>query len=85
MPANRITSVRAELEAERSTVSYAKRCKADANRRERKQAEYVEDFRGAAVAFLDYLRSAPERFFELSFTEGSSATFTQTWTCGAPR
>jgi hypothetical protein len=53
-PADRIVSIRAELEAERSTESYAKRRKADANRRERKQAEYVEDFRGAVVAFLDF-------------------------------
>ena len=52
--ADRIASIRAELEAERSTESYAKRRKADASRRERKQSEYVEDFRGAVVAFLDF-------------------------------
>jgi len=53
-PADRIASIRAELEAERSTESYAKRRKADAARRDRKQSEYVEDFRGAVVAFLDF-------------------------------
>lgn len=53
-PVDRIVSIRAELEAERSTESYAKRRKADANRRQRKQSEYVEDFRGAVVAFLDF-------------------------------
>jgi len=53
-PVGRIASIRAELEAERSTESYAKRRKADAIRRDRKQAEYVEDFRGAVVTFLDF-------------------------------
>ena len=53
-PADRIASIRAELDVDRSTESYAKRRKADASRRERKQSEYVEDFRGAVVAFLDF-------------------------------
>ena len=53
-PADRIAVIREELVAERSTESYAKRRKADATRRERKQVEYVEDFRGAVVVFLDF-------------------------------
>lgn len=53
-PADRIAAVRAELEAERSTDAYAKRRATDTARRERKQAEYVEDFRGAVLAFLDF-------------------------------
>lgn len=53
-PAERIATIRAVLEEERSTDAYAKRRKADAARRERKQQEYVEDFRGAVVAFLDF-------------------------------
>lgn len=53
-PAETIDSIRAELEAERSTESYAKRRSADAKRRENVQAEYVEDFFGAVVAFLDF-------------------------------
>jgi hypothetical protein len=53
-PADRIAAIRAELEVERSTESYAKRRKADTTRRERKQAEYVEDFRRAVVVFLDF-------------------------------
>lgn len=53
-PADRIAAVRAELEAERSTDAYAKRRAADVARRERKQTEYVEDFRGAVLAFLDF-------------------------------
>ncbi len=56
-PAERIAAIRKELEAERSTAAYAKRRAADAVRRDRRQAEYVEDFRGAVVAFLDF---APE-------------------------
>ncbi len=51
-----IISLRAGLEQERSTESYAKRKVADANRREKKQTEYVEDF-GAAV--FDFLNFAP--------------------------
>lgn len=53
-PAETIDRTRKELEAERSTESYAKRKTADAKRRETAQAEYVEDFFGAVVAFLDF-------------------------------
>jgi hypothetical protein len=52
--AARIATIRAELEAERSTDAYAKRRATDTARRERKQTEYVEDFRGAVLAFLDF-------------------------------
>jgi hypothetical protein len=53
-PATRIAAIRAELEAERSTDAYAKRRATDTARRERKQTEYVEDFRGAVLTFLDF-------------------------------
>ncbi|QEG40286.1 DUF2293 domain-containing protein [Roseimaritima ulvae] len=53
-PADRIAAVRAGLAAERSTDAYAKRRQADAKRREKKQEEYVEDFRGAVLAFLNF-------------------------------
>lgn len=53
-PAETIDRIRAELKTERSTESYAKRKAADAKRRENVQAEYVEDFLGAVVAFLDF-------------------------------
>ena len=53
-PASTIDRIRAELEVERSTESYAKRKEADARRREQAQTEYVEDFFGAVVAFLDF-------------------------------
>ena len=53
-PAATIDRIRAELEAERSTEGYAKRKEADARRRDKAQAEYVEDFFGAVVAFLAF-------------------------------
>ncbi len=49
-----IERIREALEAERSTESYSKRREADARRREKAQAEYVEDFFGAVVTFLDF-------------------------------
>jgi hypothetical protein len=49
-----VERLRAELEAERTTESFVKKKEADARRRERAQAEYVEDFFGAVVIFLDF-------------------------------
>ncbi len=51
-----VDQIRAELEAERSTESFAKKKEADSRRREKAQAEYVEDFHGAVVAFLAFHR-----------------------------
>src|SRR5947209_10304319 len=42
-----IERTRTELEAERSTESFAKKKEADARRRDKAQADYVEDFLGA--------------------------------------
>jgi hypothetical protein len=53
-PAATIERIRAELEAERSTESFAKRKEADAKRREKAQEIYVEDFTGAVVSFLAF-------------------------------
>lgn len=53
-PAATIDRTRAELDAERSTVGYARKQEAAARRREKEQAEYVEDFLGAVVAFLAF-------------------------------
>src|SRR5262245_52424311 len=53
-PAATVERIRAELEAERSTEGHAKRKQADARRRAKAQAEYVEDFRGAVVRFLAF-------------------------------
>src|SRR5882762_3574628 len=49
-----IERIRADLDAERSTESFAKRKEADARRREKAQLEYVEDFFGAVVTFLAF-------------------------------
>lgn len=49
-----IKRIRADLEAERATEGFAKRKEADARRRVKAQAEYVEDFHGAVVAFLAF-------------------------------
>jgi hypothetical protein len=55
--AQRIAAIREELTAERATDSYQKRKKADSKRRARQQDEYVEEFRAAVVAFLDFAAS----------------------------
>ena len=53
-PAATIERIRADLDAERSTESHAKRKEADTRRREKAQAEYVEDFLGAVLTFLAF-------------------------------
>jgi hypothetical protein len=53
-PAATIERIRADLEAERSTESFAKKKEADARRRDKAQAEYVEDFFGAVLSFLGF-------------------------------
>ena len=49
-----IDRIRADLDAERSTEGFAKEKEADTRRREKAQAEYVEDFLGAVVTFLGF-------------------------------
>ena len=53
-PAATIERIQAELNAERSTEGFAKKKESDARRREKAQAEYVEDFLGAVVSFLAF-------------------------------
>ncbi|MCY2983843.1 MAG: DUF2293 domain-containing protein [Planctomycetota bacterium] len=53
-PKDTILAMRAGLEEERSTEAYAKRKVADSNRREKKQADYVEDFGAAVLEFLNF-------------------------------
>ncbi len=53
-PTETIDRIRSELEAERSTEGYARKKEADTRRREKVQAEYVEDFHGAVLAFLNF-------------------------------
>ena len=52
--ATTIDRIRADLAAERSTEGFAKKKEADARRRDKAQAEYVEDFHGAVVTFLGF-------------------------------
>jgi hypothetical protein len=49
-----VERIRADLEAERSTESFAKKKEADAKRRAKAQGAYVEDFFGAVVTFLAF-------------------------------
>jgi hypothetical protein len=53
-PRDTIERIQQELAKERATPGYSKRREADAKRREAKQAEYVEDFEAAVVAFLGF-------------------------------
>jgi hypothetical protein len=55
-PQQRVEETKRILDAERSTDAYAKRKQRDQARREEKQAEYVEDFYGAVLKFLDFDR-----------------------------
>jgi hypothetical protein len=53
-PRATIERIRGDLAADRGTESYAKRRAADSNRRAARQAEYVEDFQAAVLAFLAF-------------------------------
>ena len=53
-PPEPVAAIKAQLEVERSTESYARRRASDATRREQKQSAYVEDFRGAVLDFLNF-------------------------------
>lgn len=53
-PAETIERIQSDLEAERSTESYAKRKAAAARRREKSQDKYVRDFHDAVMEFLDF-------------------------------
>ena len=49
-----VERIREELAAERATASFAKRQQSAARRRDKIQAEYVEDFHGAVVTYLGF-------------------------------
>jgi len=49
-----IAKVRAGVEAERSTEVYTKKRESETKRREIAQEQYVEDFTGAVLAFLNF-------------------------------
>ena len=73
-PSARIVAIRAELEAERSTAAYAKRRAADLARRQKKQTEYVEDFRGAVLSFLNFAPPHAELAAQLADAVADHAT-----------
>lgn len=49
-----IESIRADLAVERATENFGKKREADAKRRTKAQAEYVEDFDAAILGFLNF-------------------------------
>ncbi|HAH46785.1 DUF2293 domain-containing protein [Gimesia sp.] len=53
-PEETIERLRAELNAERATPAYAKKQAAAAERRDKQQAEYVEDFHESVLNFLAF-------------------------------
>lgn len=61
-PAKTVERIRADLDAERSTESFAKRKASDAARREKAQDAYVEDFQAAVLQFLRF----HDRYADLS-------------------
>ena len=73
-PTSTIERIRAELEAERSTESFAKRKVSNAKRRETVQAEYVEDFTGAVLTFLAFHPSHSELAHRLARVVADHAT-----------
>ena len=52
--ARQIATATEKLRAERSTESYQRKRQLDAQRREKKQAEYVREFEQAVIAFLEF-------------------------------
>ena len=73
-PRETVDQVRQGLAAERATDAYSRRREADAKRREVKQAEYVEDFEAAVVAFLAFHERHAARALELARAVTSHAT-----------
>ena len=49
-----VAAIQDDLRSERATPAYAKKQATAAKRREREQAEYVDEFRGAVLAFLAF-------------------------------
>ena len=73
-PTETIDRIRAELEAERSTEGFAKRKVADAKRREKTQAGFVDDFTGAVLTFLAFHPSHAELAQRLARAVADHAT-----------
>ncbi len=73
-PRDIIERIQQELANERATPGYSKRREADAKRREAKQAEYVEDFESAVVAFLGFHERCQDTAIKLARLVAKHAT-----------
>ncbi len=73
-PRDTIERIQQELAKERATPGYSKRREADAKRRETKQAEYVEDFEAAVLAFLGFHERHREISIKLAKVVAQHAT-----------
>jgi hypothetical protein len=65
-PRETIERIQQERANERATLGYSKRREADAERRETKQAEYVEDFEAAVLACLGFHERRREAAMKLA-------------------
>ncbi len=72
--ATTVERIRADLVAERSTESFAKKKVADAQRREKAQDAYIDDFHGAVIAFLGFHASHAEIATQLAEAVTAHAT-----------
>ena len=73
-PTSTIESIQRDLEQERSKPAYARRQQADAARREKAQAQYVDEFSRAVVEFLDFHGSHAETAQRLATAVTAHAT-----------
>ena len=73
-PADRISNIQKEFAVERNTETYKKRQKSAADRREKKQAVYVEDFRAAVLAFLNFHETHREHAQRMASAIAAHAT-----------
>lgn len=73
-PAATIAQIRSDLEAERSTDAYARKQEASARRREKVQTEYVEDFRGSILSYLNFASQYAEMAEQLADAVTAHAT-----------
>jgi hypothetical protein len=73
-PAATIERIRAELEAERSTESYAKKQQSAVRRREKVQTEYVQEFTEAVRTYLAFHPSHAELADRLALAVAEHAT-----------
>jgi hypothetical protein len=73
-PGDTVTRITAELAAERDTEAYARRRAADTTRREKAQTEYVDEFRLAVLAYLNFHATHAETAAKLSRVVAEHAT-----------